>query len=300
LRAWLIIGLLAVCVGNPVPKQQSDPQKHQEVAKQSPAPPPIPVGGASSQSQPPAAVKENSSDKKTERIWQKAFSPQSWSTWALVIVGVGAIFVALCTLQAIHRQANIMERQIAAMERPWIAVNVSVASPLQFNRKDRKGNAGLNFTFSLKNVGHSVAVGVNAEAKIIAWKDDLAQPIKRQRNFCDEVRQSMVDPSERGITLFPDEQTVQIIGFEISSVDVESAVLPFKGTEGKYFSPVLVGCVDYQFSHSPTHHQTRFIYQIQRRNSDQPFRPLRIEVGKDLPVSDVVLTRWFFGGDYAD
>jgi hypothetical protein len=45
-------------------------------------------------------------------MWHDAFSPATWSNWVLAIAAIGAIGVGLWTLQAIRRQAAIMEQQI--------------------------------------------------------------------------------------------------------------------------------------------------------------------------------------------
>ncbi len=42
-------------------------------------------------------------------MWQKAFAPESWSNWALVIVGIGAVIAALITLRTIKRQTSATE-----------------------------------------------------------------------------------------------------------------------------------------------------------------------------------------------
>ncbi len=62
--------------------------------------------------------------------WHEAIAPQSWSNWALVLVGVGGIWAALRTLRAIRRQARSMRRQttilrnnvnaLIASERAWV------------------------------------------------------------------------------------------------------------------------------------------------------------------------------------
>jgi hypothetical protein len=49
--------------------------------------------------------------------WQKAFGPETWSNWALVVVGVGAIVTALITLLAIRDQT----KALVESQRPKIA-----------------------------------------------------------------------------------------------------------------------------------------------------------------------------------
>ncbi len=46
--------------------------------------------------------------------WRDAFAPSTWSTWALVVVGLIAIIGAFFTLSAMRRQARIMQSQTTA------------------------------------------------------------------------------------------------------------------------------------------------------------------------------------------
>jgi hypothetical protein len=57
-----------------------------------------------------------------------AFAPSTWSNWALVIVGIGAIISALRTLTAIRKQTKHIGRQALSMRRQTTILRASVAA----------------------------------------------------------------------------------------------------------------------------------------------------------------------------
>jgi hypothetical protein len=57
-----------------------------------------------------------------------AFAPSTWSNWALVIVGIGAIISALRTLTAIRKQTKHIGRQALSMRRQTRILRASVAA----------------------------------------------------------------------------------------------------------------------------------------------------------------------------
>jgi len=67
---------------------------------------------------PTAPIEKNSSKQES------AYWPPIWSNWALVLVALGASLIAVRTLSAIDRQANIAERTLALSHRPRIKAQV--------------------------------------------------------------------------------------------------------------------------------------------------------------------------------
>lgn len=111
--------------------------------------------------------------------------------------------------------------------------------------------------------------------------------------------------------IFPnDTEESWTYGKGLSKPDLDSAttIIPQgKGfprvSGGKRIVPIIVGCVDYQYGTSTRHHQTQFIYEVQRfdrvANSKRLYPIYSIEVPRPIPALDVVLTKYAFSGFYA-
>lgn len=94
LVVWLV--LFVAIVVKPIQKQQTQPQT---VTQQNKTP-------------------TDSSQKAWD--WHDSISPQTWSNWALVIVGIAASIYALLTLRAIRRQSDAIIRS----ERAWVVAEL--------------------------------------------------------------------------------------------------------------------------------------------------------------------------------
>jgi hypothetical protein len=148
----IVIGLLVGAAVYPVPKPKAAAQEHQKVSDKGPpkaAVLPVPATPC----QPAANVKKDCPKEKAEEIWQKAFSPESWPSWAVVIAGLGAILVGLRTLRIIERQTKATEvaanaallnaQAVINSDRPWVVI---------FAVKEFKG-----FSFRAGNLGKTPA-----------------------------------------------------------------------------------------------------------------------------------------------
>jgi hypothetical protein len=74
-------------------------------------------------------------------LWQKAFAPDSWPNWALVVVGILGVGAALRTLSAIQRQVDVMKdqtdivaRQATSMRRQTTILRRSVDAAIAGDR----------------------------------------------------------------------------------------------------------------------------------------------------------------------
>src|ERR1700691_5205632 len=104
LAAIAVLILVIAITGNP----QNGPE-HQNSHTQNPSPPPVETVGK------PAPQTE------TNCPAQKPPEPHSgieWATWTLALVGCGGIWVAVKTLKAIKKQADIANRTLIAQFRP--------------------------------------------------------------------------------------------------------------------------------------------------------------------------------------
>jgi len=212
----------------------------------------------------------------------------------------------------VQTQAEIMQKQLEATDRAWVKVQPVVDSPISFNKD---GALQLSLRFDLKNVGHSVATNVAIRAGMLALKYNPSQsemktmnpfqePIDRQKTLC-----AKSDPYGFTLTLYPDDPIRSWgVGIGLSRAEMEARFVsppppsprPLPPSPGERVSPMLFGCIDYQLSTLPKHHQTGFIYDINRIDPKYPGTPFLIVVGQELPAIRIRLERWLFGGDYVN
>jgi len=105
-------------------KQQRQPYEQEKVSDPSSL-----TGEIKVRSEPKTATTQNQSQD-----WYEWFWPPIWSSWALFFAALLAARIALRTLTAIDRQANIADRSLALSQRPRIklqtfAINDDVFEP---------------------------------------------------------------------------------------------------------------------------------------------------------------------------
>jgi hypothetical protein len=121
MKESLFVGiLLASVVIQPVQKQQAHPNSGENQKQSDTSPqPPVSIANSSTARQ---ETKRNCCDAKEQAWdWNDAIAPPTWSSWALVLVGVGAIGAAIFTLMAINRQAAVQEQELRVVNRAYIA-----------------------------------------------------------------------------------------------------------------------------------------------------------------------------------
>lgn len=120
------------------------------------------------------------------------------------------------------------------------------------------------------------------------WSAVLAEQLQVCQNISSRFMSYAVFPGDA----FPLNMT-----FGISPEQLERGRL----MQTDFFSIYLVGCADYQFSGHDAHHQTRFVYEVHRVNTDHPHSRLGLSIGQDVPEEHLILDKMFIGGgDNAD
>jgi hypothetical protein len=69
-----------------------------------------------------AQAEGNKAEKGSPRYFSRLFSPENLPNVGLFIAGLAGIFIAISTLKSIKKQAELMEGQLIAMQRPRIEV----------------------------------------------------------------------------------------------------------------------------------------------------------------------------------
>jgi hypothetical protein len=127
------------------------------------------------------------------------------SQWGLVIVALGGIAVAICSLRSLNRsvtaansQAWSARQQLELSERAWVAISkIAAISPIQTNKQ----GATITYAIVVRNVSKAVATDVSAQGELITL-----QGIKKikavERHVCEMVQRYASDNA----TVFPDQE----------------------------------------------------------------------------------------------
>jgi hypothetical protein len=181
------------------------------------------------------------------------------------------------------RQTEIMERQIKlseVVERPWIAIEGGdVLSPLAF----KDGSAVLTIKFHLKNTGHVPAAHALILGKFFYRSNYPSKELNDVWIECEQYRVMPLETRGSGISIFPDQQQPMSYGAKMSSDDVKKL-----GVQSISGAPTFAGCIDYGWGGDATRHQTRFVYEIDKKGSDGNsiiFSP----TDGDIQIADVIV-----------
>jgi hypothetical protein len=137
---WLVFWLLVALVSQDKLTEQRKPTPQKNSAQSAaPASPPIAkkadVERAPAQPKEPI-VQQNSQDTSTHdgSVLHKAFAPDTWPTWALVLVGAVAAYIAIRTLKAIEHEAEIGGEIAAAARDNAVAAKTNALALIVENR----------------------------------------------------------------------------------------------------------------------------------------------------------------------
>jgi len=226
------------------------------------------------------------------------YSHSPWWKTGAELVGIMAVVAYTILTYCLWSTA---QRQLEVTERPWLKINFT-AEPVTF----QDGSMQFSMHANITNVGHSVATGVVVPIKMFLASnanDIFTEPLKRQKEFCDAIANKLVSAqqNETQIAIFPNStDNSLLLGSGFSKAEIEAAPTVMPKLSGKHILPIVVGCVDYQYGVSRHHHQTRFIYEVQRFDPATPPHIFSIEVGKDVPMPNVALVPYPFGGFLAN
>jgi hypothetical protein len=231
-------------------------------------------------------------------------------TFALVIIGAIAGAIYWGQLKATQRQLVVMQTQLESADRPWLKVTGAVPShPMVFHTAGSIQVPGNDFVntgikVTVENVGHSVALDVTTRAQMVlvsmtkgAENYVLASPLqdsypfKMQKKLCSEAARPTLP-----INLFPgDSNNDQNGDDEDMALSGKTFAIPGDVASQKilvYF----VGCVDYRISTSGKTHRSDFIYELMGIDPTQRNVNGLFTVGTDLPITNLRLEKWGFGG----
>jgi hypothetical protein len=160
-----------------------------------------------------------------------------------------------------------MQRSTEVSQRAWVSISqssITVSGPLSF---DSQGNGTIRFSCDIRNTGQSPALEMKLHARLIA--------LRMQGSVWDEVisEQSLAFDDFRkkpsGImaqTVFPGDvicqrdypASVYQQGIADALESRKTGLIPNPGK----VSFILIICVEYQFSFSTVHHQSRYAFYL--------------------------------------
>jgi hypothetical protein len=190
--------------------------------------------------------------------------------WVIAALTIGIAIAAFWSAFVFQGQLEEARRQTEISERPWLSVEIEPAEGLIFTNTQQ---AAISLKLSIKNVGKSIAKGIQVEAKLFPSDPSLppivaVDSLDNQKSFCDHPKISPIGTFDLFPTERPLDQTISI-HTEESSITSKATVIPGKKPRsfvGLYF----VGCVTYFSSFAVKGHQTRFSYHLQGPLVTQP------------------------------
>jgi len=177
-----------------------------------------------------------------------------------------------------YNQWNVMSGQLAEMQadrRPWVSAPIpKITGPLQFTPGF---GVEMWLTFHLKNTGHSPASRVRLSVEFVPRALPL---LEEQRKICDRYK-TTPDPTAGSFipefTIFPGDTDVPFNWWVVTDIADSSR-------------PAIVGCIVYEFTFGKGYHQTGIIYDLLRRDPNNPQGGGSIDLsGGPIQPGDLVL-----------
>jgi hypothetical protein len=215
-------------------------------------------------------------------------------TLLAAVAGLFGLYILYGTLETTRLQANTSQREFELSERPWVYVtNLKVTQPLQF-----VGNvaapmlATMGIGADLKNHGQSIALDVRCQMALVAEDINLKEQEKRT---CEPL--STVANGGESSAIFPDESVPIGKGDMMRASEIQKSMAIWKKLNSKATEliPLMIICVDYQFSFSKEHHFSRYSYRIgipvQGNGALQAITPSGV-IKQAVPVLSDVTANW--------
>ena len=297
-------------------RQQVDSTHEHQPPAQGPAQPTPQIVVNSKLDLPPAIAEYYNAKNQSRKIKSRWDQARFWLEVAGFIVLGLYVIATWRTLDQIKQQTPAiqgtlteMQRATDIQERPWLSIEAVPENGLIFVNGDQPV---LKLKFSIRNVGHSIAKGIQVDAKMFPSAASMPIAIdagERQRELCDHLKINQVGLFD----LFPiNEPVIQELDISTSANDVERQSTSIRGSNSrKFVSLYVVGCATYRSSFSPVFHQTRFSYHlIGPGRFDKDGKPLVasdgmflmgvFEVGVSVPNNKLGIWQEVFGQNEAN
>jgi hypothetical protein len=185
---------------------------------------------------------------------------------AIAFFSAVTLLVAIFAYSVSQGQLGVMQGQLDTMEadqRPWVFV--AGADPAR-DLFLVNGEAFVSVKFQLKNAGRKPARFASIVGEFIT-RGETRDEVQKGWGACDQAKLKSENEFLAGTAVFPGQDVTQLHVFHMSKDDVD---FDRAATEQNRFmmAPVIVGCVDYVFEKNNRHHQTRFVFEVDRKGPD--------------------------------
>jgi hypothetical protein len=201
--------------------------------------------------------------------------------------------------------ANTAANSLLVSERPWISVQISVEGPLTFNQD----GARVLLRVVPTNAGHSPAVRVSHEIKVIPSFLHTPDPRKIRDEVCSQEAHSSQSPISHSTleTWFPGDQPPEVSNelvpwseIKRAGIDTPLSLFPTMHPNGD-FEIKIVYCVAYRPAFSDVQYHTGYILDLERKTSTPPFENTLFNPKYGtVPLSDLLLRYDYVTGSGPD
>lgn len=215
-----------------------------------------------------------SSPSADENKWYQKRDPHitDWiiagATVAMLLVAAVNAWIAREQWEAMRIQADLTKQQLIASTRPWVKVDLSVGGDLRFE----PSGTYIKVRFTTKSFGTTPAVGVRVNPAVFLLSPLHGDLIEEQTRICTQGRNPLPPgPMIAGATLFPGEEKIWDIAIQVPQAQIEGVwkdMREFHKDNEVYtfFSPTIIGCVNYRFTFDDTLHGTPFSAGMEMRD----------------------------------
>jgi hypothetical protein len=176
--------------------------------------------------------------------------------------------------------------------RPWVSCKVKIIGDLIYRAN---GDPCIAIRFTLKNKGHSPAMGVQLYQRFHLLSPVHTHSILAQQRIADLLKD--LPPRDYGLLLFPRETHTFNVKLPISRMEIEKSIEDIKPK--KTFFPELIVLVTYTYplaSHNP---QTGYIFRLEKIVPDETYG-FAFDLDEGIvPAANIALRRHDLWGAYA-
>jgi len=182
-----------------------------------------------------------------------------------------------------QRMANLSASQLERTDRP--AVNVDLAAADSVEATER----GMQFSLRvlLSNQGRSEATNVHTHIGITYGDRVLIS--KELTSDC-IVADTLSKSDLGGMSIRPMDRQVFDFVELLNAETIHAHEFSINGAGGKFFTPVVAGCVSYLIPYSSSRHHTPFVFNVYRKPRTVNEVWSAYQLGVSVPVENVILT----------